>query len=170
MLLSFGVSAINLVIGAIYGTIEGYYGGTTDLIMERIVDILAGLPFIVVATLFQLHLAKSAGVLGSLLFSFILTGWIGTARRVRTQFYRFKIRNTCLRRARSARATSAYVQAYFPQHARHDYHLVRSRYPQRYFLRVHAVLPRHCQPRRHHDHEYRRNARTGRRFFPLSRT
>lgn len=58
--------------------------------MERIVDILAGLPFIVVATLFQLHLAKSAGVLGSLLFSFILTGWIGTARRVRTQFYRFK--------------------------------------------------------------------------------
>ena len=90
MLLSFGVSAINLVIGAIYGTIEGYYGGTTDLVMERIVDILAGLPFIVVATLFQLHLAKSAGVLGSLLFSFILTGWIGTARRVRTQFYRFK--------------------------------------------------------------------------------
>lgn len=90
LLLSFGVSAINLIIGAIYGTIEGYYGGTTDLIMERIVDILSGLPFIVVATLFQLHLAKAAGVLGSLLFSFILTGWIGTARRVRTQFYRFK--------------------------------------------------------------------------------
>lgn len=90
LLLSFGVSIINLFIGAMYGTVEGYYGGTTDLVMERIVDILAGLPFIVVATLFQMHLAKSAGVLGSLLFAFILTGWIGTARRVRTQFYRFK--------------------------------------------------------------------------------
>lgn len=90
LLLSFGVSIINLFIGAVYGMIEGYYGGATDLVMERIVDILSGLPFIVVATLFQLHLAKSAGVLGSLLFSFILTGWIGTARRVRTQFYRFK--------------------------------------------------------------------------------
>lgn len=90
LLLAVGVSVINLVIGAIYGTIEGYYGGTTDLVMERIVDILSGLPFIVVATLFQLHFAKSAGVLGSLLFAFVLTGWIGTSRRVRTQFYRFK--------------------------------------------------------------------------------
>ena len=26
----------------------------------------------------------------SLLFAFVLTGWIGTSRRVRTQFYRFK--------------------------------------------------------------------------------
>ena len=90
LLLAFGVSIINLLIGAIYGTIEGYYGGTTDLIMERIVDILAGLPFIVVATLFQMHLANSAGIIPSLLFAFVLTGWIGTSRRVRTQFYRFK--------------------------------------------------------------------------------
>ncbi len=90
LLLAFGVSIINLFIGAIYGTIEGYYGGTTDLIMERIVDILAGLPFIVVATLFQMHLANSAGIIPSLLFAFVLIGWIGTSRRVRTQFYRFK--------------------------------------------------------------------------------
>ena len=90
LLLAFGVSVINLLIGAIYGTIEGYYGGTTDLIMERVVDILAGLPFIVVATLFQMHLAKYAGIVSALLFAFVLTGWIGTSRRVRTQFYRFK--------------------------------------------------------------------------------
>lgn len=90
LLLSVCVSVINLLIGAIYGTIEGYYGGTIDLVMERIVDILSGVPFIIVATLFQLHLAKSAGVIPSLLFAFVLTGWIGTARRVRSQFYRFK--------------------------------------------------------------------------------
>jgi len=90
LLLAFGVSAINLVIGAIYGTIEGYYGGTVDLVMERIVDILSGLPFVVVATLFQMHFANTAGILPSLLFAFVLTGWIGTSRRVRTQFYRFK--------------------------------------------------------------------------------
>lgn len=90
LLLSFSVSIINLFIGTIYGTIEGYYGGTVDLILERIVDILSGVPFIIVATLFQLHLAKSAGVLVSLLFAFVLIGWIGTAQRLRTQFYRFK--------------------------------------------------------------------------------
>jgi len=44
----------------------------------------------VVATLFQLHLAKQVGVLPSLLFAFVLTGWVGIASRVRMQFYRFK--------------------------------------------------------------------------------
>ena len=58
--------------------------------MERITDILASVPFIVVATLFQMHLADKVGTFVSLLFAFILTGWIGIASRVRTQFYRFK--------------------------------------------------------------------------------
>ena len=92
MILAVCVSAINLLIGSIYGAIEGYYGGTIDLIMERISDILNGIPFVVVATLFQLHLVNTGKVstLGGLLFAFVLTGWIGTAYRVRTQFYRFK--------------------------------------------------------------------------------
>ena len=89
-LLAIFVSMINLTIGAIYGAIEGYYGGAIDMTMERISDILASVPFIVVATLFQLHLAEKAGPLLSLLFAFVLTGWVGMASRVRMQFYRFK--------------------------------------------------------------------------------
>ena len=84
------VSVINFTIGALYGSTEGYYGGVIDLTMERISDILAGVPFIVVATLFQIHLSAKVGAIPSLLFAFVLTGWIGTASRVRTQFYRFK--------------------------------------------------------------------------------
>jgi oligopeptide transport system permease protein len=84
------VSAINLFIGAIYGAIEGYYGGTADIVMERIAEILSGVPFIVVVTLFQMHLASKVGVVACLLFAFVTTGWIGTAGLVRTQFYRFK--------------------------------------------------------------------------------
>ncbi len=89
-LLSLSVSVINFLIGMVYGAIEGYYGGKTDLLMERFADILAAVPFIVVATLFQLHLAQEAGPVLSLLFAFVLTGWIGIAGRVRTQFYRYK--------------------------------------------------------------------------------
>ena len=89
-LLAVIVSAINLTLGAIYGAIEGYYGGVTDIIMERISDVLNGVPFMVVTVLFQLHLASKVGVVGSLIFAFILTGWIGMASRVRMQFYRFK--------------------------------------------------------------------------------
>ena len=89
LLVAICVSVINFIIGAMYGAIEGYYGGWVDLIMERISDILGGVPFIVVATLFQIHLANQVGPVVSLLFAFVLTGWLGTAYRVRTQFYRF---------------------------------------------------------------------------------
>ena len=84
------IASINLFIGAVYGAIEGYYGGMVDMLMERFTDILARVPFIVVTTLFQLHLAKKVGVVPSLLFAFVLTGWIGMASTVRMQFYRFK--------------------------------------------------------------------------------
>lgn len=84
------ISIINLFIGSMYGAVEGYFGGALDLIMERISDILVDIPFIVVATLFQLHLAKKVGPVWSLLFAFVLTGWISMASRVRMQFYRFK--------------------------------------------------------------------------------
>ena len=90
LLVAVCVSVINFVLGAMYGAIEGFYGGAVDITLERISDILAGVPFIVVATLFQIHLAAKVGAIPSLLFAFVLTGWIGTASTVRTQFYRFK--------------------------------------------------------------------------------
>lgn len=84
------VSVINLSIGAVYGSIQGYYGGYVDMILDRISDILSGVPFVVVTTLFQLHLAQKVGVVPSFLFAFVLTGWIGMAALTRKQFYRFK--------------------------------------------------------------------------------
>ena len=90
LVFAIAVSAINLTIGAIYGSIQGYYGGTTDLIMDRITDIMNGIPFTVVTILFQMHLAQKVGSVGSFLFAFVLTGWIGMAALTRKQFYRFK--------------------------------------------------------------------------------
>lgn len=89
-MLAITVSLLNLLIGAIYGAIEGYYGGVIDMVMERISDILNGVPFTVVTVLFSLHLASKIGIVPSLLFAFVSTGWIGMASRVRMQFYRFK--------------------------------------------------------------------------------
>ncbi len=90
LLFSVCIFIINFILGAMYGAVEGYYGGTTDLVMEFIVYVLSGVPFIVVSTLFQIHLAAKVGAIPSLIFAFVLTGWIGTAGLVRTQFYRFK--------------------------------------------------------------------------------
>ena len=89
-LLAFVVSAINLTIGALYGAVEGYYGGKTDVVMQRISEILSAVPFIVVATLFQLHFGGKISPVITILLAFVLTGWLPTAARVRAQFYRFK--------------------------------------------------------------------------------
>ena len=82
------VASVNLCVGAIYGSIEGYYGGKIDLIMERIVDLLASIPFTIVIVLLKYHFDVSHVVI--LFISFFLTGWTGMAGRTRMQFYRFK--------------------------------------------------------------------------------
>ena len=82
------VASVNLFVGAIYGAIEGYYGGKIDLIMERIVELLASIPFMIVITLLKYHLNASHVII--LFISFFLTGWTGMAARTRMQFYRFK--------------------------------------------------------------------------------
>lgn len=82
------VSIVNLTFGAIYGAIEGYYGGRIDIVMERIVELLSSIPFMIVITLLKYHLNVSHMIV--LFISFFLTGWTGMAARTRMQFYRFK--------------------------------------------------------------------------------
>ena len=82
------VSSVNLFVGAIYGAIEGYYGGKIDILMERFVEILGSIPFMIVITLLKYHFNVSHILI--LFISFFLTGWTGMAGRTRMQFYRFK--------------------------------------------------------------------------------
>ena len=83
------VAFVNMLVGAIYGAIEGYYGGKVDLVMERIVEILSAVPFMIVITLLKYHMESSPQAL-ILFIAFFLTGWIGMSGLVRMQFYRFK--------------------------------------------------------------------------------
>ena len=94
-LLAISVSLVNMLIGGIYGAIEGYFGGAPDLVMERISDILNAVPFMIVITLLKMHLGDTSQLL-VLLIAFFLTGWISMAKRTRLQFYRFKNREYAL--------------------------------------------------------------------------
>jgi oligopeptide transport system permease protein len=49
-------SAIILLIGSIYGSVAGYFGGRTDLIMMRIVDIIYTVPDILLIILLSMSL------------------------------------------------------------------------------------------------------------------
>ncbi len=88
--LSIAAALVNLILGIIIGALEGYYGGTFDLVVERIKDILWEVPTLVFMTLFQMYFAKKLGSLFAMFICFIFFGWIGTSSTVRAQFYRFK--------------------------------------------------------------------------------
>ena len=101
--LSIGVFArlIVLIIGMIYGSISGYVGGRTDLIMMRIVDIIYSLPDMLVIILISVVLDQVLDLTGSPLAKlgtnmvsiFIVFGllyWVGMARLIRGQILSIK--------------------------------------------------------------------------------
>jgi oligopeptide transport system permease protein len=92
LLFSLAISAVNIIIGVVYGAIEGYYGGVTDIVMERIVEILSEVPFIVVMSLFKVFLVGQYNfpAVLAIFIAYVATDWIGTASTVRMQFYRYK--------------------------------------------------------------------------------
>ena len=83
------VAVSNFIVGVIWGSISGYFGGKIDLFMERFSEILGSVPSMIVITLLKYHMGSSTHVL-ILFISFFLTGWIGMAGTTRMQFYRFK--------------------------------------------------------------------------------
>ncbi len=88
-LFGLAVAVVNMLVGAIYGSTAGYYGGKTDLIMERITDVLSAVPTMIVITLLKRHMETSSEML-ILFIAFFATGWIGMASTTRMQFYRYK--------------------------------------------------------------------------------
>ena len=100
LLLGVGISFINFIIGLIWGAVSGYYGGTADLVMERITDIISNIPTIIIMTITSIQLNNNGAVSGALgpagtivvaiLISFVYNGWVGVASTTRMQFYRFK--------------------------------------------------------------------------------
>ena len=98
----FFASIIVLIIGLIYGSISGYIGGRTDLIMMRIVDIIYSLPDMLMVILLSVVLQeilhfKSGSALAalgtnmvSLFIVFGLLYWVGMARLIRGQILSIK--------------------------------------------------------------------------------
>lgn len=103
LLVGLFASLIVLVIGLLYGSISGYFGGRVDLIMMRIVDIIYSLPDTLMVILLSVVLGQTIGpvIQGTVLASignnmislFIVFGllyWVGMARLVRGQILSIK--------------------------------------------------------------------------------
>lgn len=101
LLVGLVASAIILLIGSLYGSISGFFGGWVDMVMMRIVDIIYTVPdvliIILLAAVLNYPLKDLAqrpgfewiGVIGvnliSIFIVFALLYWVGMARIVRSQ-------------------------------------------------------------------------------------
>lgn len=85
--MAFLAMLIDIIIGMAYGLISGYFGGKVDLIMQRIVEILNGIPNLVIVTL--LVLIMKPGIL-SITIALVIKGWIGMSQVVRAQVLKLK--------------------------------------------------------------------------------
>lgn len=100
LLLGLSITLVNFIIGLIWGAISGYYGGTVDLVMERITDIISNIPTIIIMSIASIQFVNNqdlknaigpAGIIVLAIFvAFIYNGWVGVAGTTRMQFYRFK--------------------------------------------------------------------------------
>ncbi|MGG1514887.1 ABC transporter permease [Paenibacillus oryzisoli] len=78
---------IDLVIGVIYGGISAYYGGKVDEIMQRSIEIVYAIPFLLIAIL--LIMVIGSGI-SSIIIAYSITGWVPMARLVRGQMLTLK--------------------------------------------------------------------------------
>jgi oligopeptide transport system permease protein len=85
--IGFIATIINTIVGSMVGGISGYYGGRIDSIIMRVVDVLYGIPYMIVAILIMVVLG--AGVT-SLILALVMVGWIGSARFVRGEVLKLK--------------------------------------------------------------------------------
>ena len=78
---------IDLIIGVMYGAISGYFGGRIDTVMQRITEVIMGIPNLIVVVLMILVLKP--GIL-SITIALSITGWVTMARVVRAQVMKLK--------------------------------------------------------------------------------
>jgi oligopeptide transport system permease protein len=80
-------TVVALVIGVAYGAISGFFGGKTDSIMMRIVDILYAMPFVIFVILLMALFGRNIFLL---FFAIGAVEWLTMARIVRGQIMAIK--------------------------------------------------------------------------------
>lgn len=87
LIIAVASAIIDLIIGSIYGGISGYFGGTVDIIMMRLLEIINGIPYLIIVILLMLVMTPG---MGTIIVAYSLVGWIPMARLVRGQVVTLK--------------------------------------------------------------------------------
>lgn len=82
LLVALFVQAIALLIGIPLGALGGYFGGRTDFVITRIIDVMTAFPSLLFAILVS---SVMSGGFSTVVVALSITSWIGIARLTRAQ-------------------------------------------------------------------------------------
>ncbi len=87
LFIAFSAVFINFIIGVIYGGISGYIGGAVDNVLMRIIEIINGIPYLIIVVLLMMVLPPGPT---TMIIAYATVGWTGMARLVRGQIMSLK--------------------------------------------------------------------------------
>ena len=97
VLFGLALTATGVLLGVLAGAVQGFFGGRTDLVFQRFIEIWGSMPELYLLIIFSAIFSPSLGLLLVLLSLF---GWMGLSDYVRAEF----LRNRQLDYVKAARA------------------------------------------------------------------
>lgn len=79
--------------GIVIGSMMGYFGGGFDLVMQRVMEVMINVPFLLVVLIITSNIGRDNISLTTILIVFCLFSWINVAIYLRTATYREKARD-----------------------------------------------------------------------------
>lgn len=89
LLFGLALTLSGMFFGLVVGAIEGYFGGKTDILLQRFTEIWSAMPFLYVMIFIGSTLGRSFGVL---LVCYAIFNWIGVSYYMRAEFLRLRSR------------------------------------------------------------------------------
>ena len=87
LIIAFVTIFIDMIIGMSYGLISGYFGGLTDNILQRFVEIANSVPRLVIVSVLAIFMPKGMGLV---IVALLLTEWIGMSKIARAEMLKIK--------------------------------------------------------------------------------
>ncbi len=87
LLIAVAAAFIDLFVGVTFGAVSALFGGKVDAIMQRVIEILVGIPQLIIIIL--LMMVMPSGI-WTIILALSITGWVNMARLVRAQILKLK--------------------------------------------------------------------------------
>ncbi|MCQ2427836.1 MAG: ABC transporter permease [Clostridia bacterium] len=87
LIIAFVTIIVDMIIGMSYGLVSGWFGGMTDIIMQRIVEIANSIPRLVIVSVLAIFMPRGMGLV---IVALLLTEWIGMSKIARAEMLKIK--------------------------------------------------------------------------------